>query len=647
MDAEHAKKGWDPVNPITKWTFSVDTLGQAQCYYYDLHYAGGLAVVGIGNGGGHVEFDIYNLGGGLIAIQDPYTSWYWNSHYNDTMMLWNNNDHNFTSERIGDEQKFRLINRGHGQVSFQCAAGPYAGKYIQSVKGGWYPVNWGFGNGTLEMKEETLFRVGGNLLPILIITNSARNLDLSGADLSGLNLDNADLTNANFRMADFTKVQSFHNAQFVNANLQLARFDGLCLNGANFTHADFSGTDLTKIRPSPSQLSYANLSRANLSGVDLSKSNLTNANLSGAMLNGANLSGADLSGADFTGASLVNTKLDGAIMHHTRFDHCDLTSVSFQYPPDFARTEKDRTSFVQAVVPYKLLGSDWSYLNLSEAKITDIPEALAALNANYALLPDGLDLSKKDLRSASFTGSRMYEIQLQYSNLEKAQLTHARLKGAKLTGANLSMANLDSAYLISENAPSSGDPVKHEAAVVVDAFLINTNLTGSFCDGVDFSGSLFMTYAGLDPDGIASAKGAAMNLAKFNKAILIQAEFDGSQLAGSDFSEALLVGASFKQAQLIPATQPPNPDASFYEADLRGADCTGANMDGLDMRAAQVSTGQGEFSQVYKDYYGNRIPVMLSYSATVLGNTTTGTTCPDGSKGPCHLCTTEADPAAE
>jgi uncharacterized protein YjbI with pentapeptide repeats len=626
------------MNPITKWTFNTDTLGYVESFYNEYYYAGGFAIIGIGGGGKTTEFNIYNLGGGLIAIQDPFTNWYWNSHYNDTMMLWNDIDHHFTSDNIGDEQKFRLINRGQGQISLQSTAGPNAGKYLQSVHGGWYPANFGFGDGTLELKEEgSLFKLGGNLLPILIITNSARDLDLSGADLSGLNLDNADLTNAIFRGANFTKVQSFHNAQFVNANLQQAIFDGLCLNGANFTHADFSGTDLTKILPSPSQLSYANLSKANLTSVDLSKSNLTNANLTGAMLNGANLSGADLSGADFSGASLVNTRLDGAIMHNTRFDHCDLSQISFQYPPDFTRTEKDRTSFVQAVVPYKLLGSDWSYLDLSEAKITDIPETLADLNANYALLPDGLDFSKKDLHSASFIGSRMYEIQLQNANLEKAQLMHVRLKGAKLTGANLSMANLDSAYLISENASSPGDPVKHEAAVVDDAFLINTNLTGSFCDGVDFSGSLFMTYAALDPDGIASAKSATMNLAKFNKAILIQAEFDSAQLAGSDFSNAILVGASFKQAQLIPATQPPNPDASFYEADLRGTDCTGANMDGLDMRSAQVSTGQGEFNQVYKDYYGVPIPVILSYSATVLGNTTAGTTCPDGSRGPCHL----------
>ncbi|MFB5675074.1 pentapeptide repeat-containing protein [Paenibacillus terreus] len=626
------------MNPITKWTLSVEQLGYAGSYYHQLGYAGGLAVICVGTDSGNRSYEIYNLGGGLVALQDPKTGWYWNSHYNDSMMLWNNIDHNFKSDQIGDEQKFRLINKGHGQVSFQCAAGHLSGKYIQVTKGGWYPVNWDYGNASVGIGQETMFKVDGDLLPILIITNSARDLDLSGANLTGLNLDNADLTNAVLRMANFTQVQSFQNAQFVNANLQHAIFDGKSLKGANFTHADFSGTNLTKILPSPAQLSYANLSKANLKGVDLSKSNLTHANLTGAILDGANLSGADLTGADLTGASLVNTKLDSAILHHTRFDHCDLSTVSFSYPPDFTRAEADRTSFVQAVVPYRLLGLNWSYLDLSDATISDIPEVLASLNANYTLLPNGLDLSKKDLRNASFIGSRMYEIQLQNANLEKAQLMHARLKGAKLIRANLTMANLDSAYLVSESMTQIHQSTnKREAAVVTEAFMIDTNLNGTFCDGVDFSGALFMTYPGLNPDGRASAHGATMNLAKFNKAVLIQAELDNAQLAGCDFGNAVMVGASFRQAQLIPATQPPNPDASFYEADIRGTDCTGANMDGLDMRSAQVSTEPGEFNQVYKDYYGNPIPVILSYSATVLGNTTNGTTCVDGSKGPCHL----------
>ncbi|MWC29914.1 pentapeptide repeat-containing protein [Paenibacillus sp. MMS18-CY102] len=626
------------MSPITTWSLQASPYGYAGSYYYELGYAGGLAVICVGNNASNYNYEINNLGGGLVALKDTKTGWYWNSHYNDGMMLWNNRDHNFTSDQIGDEQKFKLINCGHGEVAFQCAAGHFAGQYIEVKNEGWYPVNWGFGKATVSIGQESKFKVDGDLLPILIVTNSARDLDLSGKDLSGLTLDNADLTNAVFRNANFSQVRSYENAQFVSANLQQAIFDGKSLHGANFTHADFTGTNLTKILPSSAQLSSAILAGANLTGVNLSTSNLTNANLTGAILDGANLSGADLSGADLTGASLINTIFDGAIMHHTKFNRCDLTTASFSYPPDFTRAETDRTSFLQATVPYKILGNNWSYLDLSDAKLTDIPDTVSDLNADYALLPDGLDLSKKDLKGASFKGTRMYELQLQHANLEKAQLTHAKLKGAKLIGANLTLANLDSAYLISESKTQlHKDSNKHEAAVMSEAFMINTNLTGAFCDGVDFSGALFFTYAGLDPDKKATAKGATMNQAKFNKAILIQAEFDGTQQGGSDFSEATMVGASFKQAQLIPASLPPNPDASFYGADIRGADCTGANMDGLDLRSAQISTQSGEYNNVYKDFYGNPIPVILQYSVTVLGNTTGSTTCADGSKGPCHL----------
>ena len=77
--------------------------------------------------------------------------------------------------------------------------------------------------------------------------------------------------------------------------------------------------------------------------------------------------------------------------------------------------------------------------------------------------------------------------------------------------------------------------------------------------------------------------------------------------------------------------------ASVYKADLRGANFTGANMDGLDMREAECSTTTGLFQQVYLGYSGTKVPVSFHYPATHLGVTTGGTTCPDGQAGPCTL----------
>jgi hypothetical protein len=60
-------------------------------------------------------------------------------------------------------------------------------------------------------------------------------------------------------------------------------------------------------------------------------------------------------------------------------------------------------------------------------------------------------------------------------------------------------------------------------------------------------------------------------------------------------------------------------------------------MDGLDMRDAKFSTGPGEFEQAYVGFDGKKVPVAFRFGATLLGNTTSGTTCPDGNNGPCQL----------
>jgi hypothetical protein len=60
-------------------------------------------------------------------------------------------------------------------------------------------------------------------------------------------------------------------------------------------------------------------------------------------------------------------------------------------------------------------------------------------------------------------------------------------------------------------------------------------------------------------------------------------------------------------------------------------------MDGLDMENATFTTTGGNFEKIYEGYGGKRVPVAFKYGPTVLGNTTTGTTCPDGEHGPCKL----------
>jgi uncharacterized protein YjbI with pentapeptide repeats len=567
------------------------------------------------------------------------------------MMLWLGLDPGYSSDSIGPEQTFRIANLGQGTISLQATAGSYPGQYLSAIQGTWYPHEYGFGSSAfLSSPSPVAIRVGGDLLPLLLITNSGYDTDFSNRDLGAIDLANANLQKCNLSGATLSAVTSIAGADFTSATLHGVHLGAHDLATAQtWAHADLTGSDLTTITgASAAHLENAVLDDVNLTGRNLRGAFLQGASLKGAVLTGADLTGAHLDGADLTGAHLGATILHGATLTGTHFDGVDLSTTQFDAVPTFTRGPAARTTFVGATVPFPVLGSAWSYLDLTSATITGIPSAITGLAADHALLPTGLNLQKINLSGATFTGARMYEAQLQGANLQGATFTGAFLKGAKLSGANLTLANLDSAYLIAESGDTSaleasGDlQDKLEAAVVTDAFLVNTVLDGAHCDGVDFSGSLFLTSSAVSPNQSASAVGASMNFAKFDGGTLPLATFDGAQLSAASFAGAHLEGASFRDNGSTPTALTPSSDsvhtpASVYEAHLEGADFTGANMDGLNMRGATVATTSGSFQQVYDSYGGSKVIVSFDYAPTRLGTTTGNTTCPNGEAGPCSL----------
>ena len=653
------------MNVIANWQFWLDGIGATAIFENDFGYAGGFVLVGLG--GTPTDFAVCSLGNSEIALSvglhnDPenkdYT-FYWNSHYPAAsgyqaggMMLWFAGDNGeYSSVSIGPEQTFRIANLGNGTVSLQATAGAYAGQYVSGEPGGGYPTDWGFGSGTIVSSASPApFKVSGDLLALVQITNSGFQTDLSGRDLGTIDLAGANLRECILNGADLTKITSLKGADFTGAQLHGAHLGGQDLSlAATWAQADFTGSDLqTIIGAAGAQLSGAVLDAANLSGRNLTGAHLEGAKLRGSVLTGTNLTGAHLDGADLTGAHLGGTILHGASMLGTHFDNVDLSTAQFDAAPAFARTVATRTTFVGATVPFPVLAADWSYLDLTAANLTGLPKTIAHLVADHVLLPNGLDLSGFDLTGASFAGARMYELQLVGTNLHGASLRGALLKGAKLVGANLTLADLDSAYLIAEQSgagPLDSDKLeldKIEAAVVSDAFLFNTILDGAHCDGVDFSGSTFVTATSLSSSQSASAVGASMNFAKFDDAQAVLAVFNGAQLSAASFASATLVSASFADngsaaTQLTPSSDSTHTPASVYKADIRGTNFTGANMDGLDMREAGYSTTSGDFEKLYDGFAGTKVPVAFRYAATQLGTTTGATTCPDGNDGPCTL----------
>jgi len=54
---------------------------------------------------------------------------------------------------------------------------------------GWYPEQWSMGTGSFyATSSPSAFQLHGDLLPILVITNSGYQLNLSGQSLAGMDL---------------------------------------------------------------------------------------------------------------------------------------------------------------------------------------------------------------------------------------------------------------------------------------------------------------------------------------------------------------------------------------------------------------------------------------------------------------------------
>jgi uncharacterized protein YjbI with pentapeptide repeats len=621
------------------------------------------------------NFNLWWVGNDQFALQNADDSGQCQSSLAGVFVsFWNNpNFSGLQSEgqSITPQGTFGLENLGGGFVAIK-----YQGNYL-NVSDNWH--DWGFnviGTAVGPPDGYMTFNTGQHHFYILLISGSGVGLGLSGqnfaeggyihsisdTDFTGANLINANLSTlpdlsvasckfsgATLTGAILTGVQNLNRATWTSANLahtDLSHVDPNGITGIDFSTVNLTGATLSNGKPLGANFNYgtANFNRANLTGAIMDRisfvgAHFREATLAGADLTGADLTGADLTGADLTGAILEGTILTGATLSGAIFDHCDLSTTIFGPAPKFGTSVDTRTRFRSATVPATSLGLNWSYIDLTDATITHIPESITNLVADYALLPEGQNLQGVDLTNASFRGTRMYAIQLQGANLQGATMTDALLKSARLNEVNLTLADLSRAWLIVETATPKTPVDKLEAASLTGAFMFNTVLDQAHCDGVDFSGANFSTS--LLSNKSASAVNASMNDALFNDAWVAQAIFNGAQLSGANLANAHLVGTSFQNSggnatEFTPSRRMGNA-ASIYKADISGTDFTGANMDGLDMNKAKVATENGYFQQTFTGYKNASVLVSFNYGPTKFGNTTKNTTCPDGNGGPCSV----------
>src|SRR5215471_11807335 len=277
--------------------------------------------------------------------------------------------------------------------------------------------------------------------------------NLTGARFQDCVMAGADLTGAAFSPATSLAGADLTNATFSpNADLRGVNFTGAILTGASLTGADLTGATFSPaVTAKGTDLRKATLTGDDLNGVDFTGAKLAGANLTGATFRDANLSGADLTGAtaantDFTSIA-AGTQLTGTI-----FTDVDLTTAAFDATPHFSTDPTKLTRFDGATLHYKVIGTNWSYLDLTGATVVDLPKALssssAKLTAQYAVIASlneaSGELTKAILQCADFS----------YASIGVLDASYADFTGATFAQTTFAGTTLDNAIL--ENVKATG-----------------------------------------------------------------------------------------------------------------------------------------------------------------------------------------------
>lgn len=464
---------------------------------------------------------------------------------------------------------------------------------------------------------------------------NGRVVDLREADLSGVMFGEIDfrptlLDGAIFAFAAVNRCRfgprqlvglDLRNALLAGADLRGldlsgAQLDGAVLTGANLTGAVLRGTSLRDAR-----LDHVDFSQADATGAVFDGARGIGTRFTGANLSGARFVGTRLGAAEFAGAVLIDTSFKDAILAEARFaaaaggiaaarfegvdfDNADLRSADFSgtvltrckvpaRAPLLGKDADRHTRFVGAELKSSLLGSDWSYIDATDATIvldTEFDET--PLKAVEAILP-GITFAGHTLREPDFTGAKLHDARFALCVMRFANFTGAILPGADFTGASLESANFTRADL--------------RAGMLARAWML----------GAQFGG-------------------ASLVQANFSSAMLAQVDFTGIKdrnLAGASFAGACLVSALFNDVG-VPRSGLAR--TTFSGACLAGADFTRADLSDVILSGAQLSAGDGT---IEVEHPQRPRPRRFTYTMTKLSPdaTDTDTTCPDGRGGQCTI----------
>ena len=173
---------------------------------------------------------------------------------------------------------------------------------------------------------------------------------------------------------------------------------------------------------------------ADLRNCDLSGRNMAGVNLFSAKLNGANLSNADLSGADLSGADLAGANLNGAILDNASLFTTNLVAATFD------NASLRNTNMDDAYAPGgSFINADLRGANLYFAFIRDAN--LSGANFSNAYLSN-FDVVGSNLQNAIFTGTLLFDVDMQNTDLSGADLSFTSLAYVSFNNADFRDATL-------------------------------------------------------------------------------------------------------------------------------------------------------------------------------------------------------------
>lgn len=204
----------------------------------------------------------------------------------------------------------------------------------------------------------------------------------------------------------------------------------------------------------------------------------------------------------------------------------------------------------------------------------------------------GMNASKLDLSGRDLNGATFVKAYMERPSFARARLANADFSGAVLQYADFRNADLRGAQLAGTVASSSD----FSGATLADANLAGARLIISKLDGADLTGAQ-LTGALLDGASLVGVKlvgarlaGANLPWTDLSGADLSELNLEKQELPGARLRGAKLVNANLSGAYLGGQERSRREKESFYglgrAPDVRGADFTGATLDGADLRFA-------------------------------------------------------------